>query len=1314
MSYPASLHNHTDFSNINCKDAICTYQDLIDYAIGIGHKGIAITDHECLSNAIQVLDYRDKIDNPDFKIVLGNEIYLCRNDLNSQNFTKGQDRFWHYILLAKNAEGHKQIREISARAWERSWKTGKMRRRPTYYQDLIDIIYPNQGNVIGCTACLGGWLASKCLELSQNYAEKLEQEIENWLSQMVELFGKGNFYIELQPPAKKDNEQYQANYKMLEFAKKLNIPWIISTDSHYLRAEDREIHKAYLASQPGEREVDAFYATTYLMTTEELEEHFDFPLEEGYKNIQKILDSCENYDLRKPLKIPHLIWKEFHPQSNLLDWKECFPTIEKFINSSEIADKELAKAIVEKLEKEPKLQDKKVYDMIEDNLDKIWESSLVNKASWSAYLLNLQRIIDCCWDAGSIVLPARGSGGGFILLYLLDIIQMNPAWESAPLKSWRFLNPSRVSVLDVDFDIEGGKRTVVMNKFREVYGNNRVCNVATFGHEKSKAAIKTAARGLGMSVEDADYLSSLIPSDRGIQRSLHQCYYGDPDNDMKPVSQFVSTMKQHPKVWEVAQKIENLVCQLGQHAGGVVFFDEDITNTAGIMRTPEGTIVSCYELHDLEKISAIKYDCLSVEAADKMHCCLDLLIKDNVIQAEPTLKETYMKYLDIYKIDRDDQKMWDMVNKGQIYSLFQMEKQSGIQGIRLTHPRSIEDLAHLNSIIRLMAAEKGAETPLEKWARFKKDITLWYAEMDTWGLTKEEQKILEPLLLPSYGICESQELFMTLVQLPEAGGFDLNWADSLRKVIAKKVGGGFEKLEKEYFKKVEEKGLNQNFCNYVWKVLVATSRGYGFNLSHTLAYSLVALQEMHLACHFPTIYWNTACLIVNSGSLEDNSTEEIVDIYEPEAEDLADGVTFIDLPDKSGKIRKTASTDYNKVAQALGATMKAGISVSLVDINYSGFGFVPDIKNNQILFGMKSLLGISDDIINTIISNRPYTSPKDFIQKVQPKKSQMISLIKAGAFDSMIDRRICMAWYLWEVCDKKQRLTLQNMPGLLKYDLVPTDTEERKLALRVYNFNRYLKAITKQDKCAYKGLYTLDERAIAFLQELGLDDMMTSDNLAWFIDCKAWDKIYQKYMDTFRDWLSAEKGSVLEELNSLIFKDEWEKYAKGTISAWEMEVMCFYYHEHELAHLNTEKYGISNYFNLSEEPIVERSFFKGGKQINLFKLDKIAGTVIAKNKTKSSISLLTTAGVVEVSFRKEYFSLFDRQISEKLPDGSKRVIEKSWFARGSMIVVQGMRSGDRFIAKNYSSSGGHTLYKINEVMPDGEVVLQIERVLSDE
>lgn len=363
-----------------------------------------------------------------------------------------------------------------------------------------------------------------------------------------------------------------------------------------------------------------------------------------------------------------------------------------------------------------------------------------------------------------------------------------------------------------------------------MYGEDRITNVATFGHEKSRAAIKTAARGLGVSVEDADYYASLIPSDRGIQRTLKQCYYGDVENDMTPISLFVTAMDNNPKLWEVAQHIEGLVSQLGSHAGGVVFFDEEITNTAGVMRTPEGTIISCYELHDLEDVSAIKYDCLSVESADKIHICLDLLIKDNLIIPEPTLKETYFKYLGVYNIDRTSAEMWDMVNEGKILSLFQMEKQSGIQGIRLTQPRSVEDLAHLNSIIRLMAPEKNMETPLEKYARFKKDITLWYKEMSDWGLSPQEQEILKPLLSSSYGICEAQETFMELVQIPECGGLDLDFADRLRKSIAKKEPTAYAKLEEEYFTTVKKKNLSWTLCNYVWRCLVATSRGYGFNI----------------------------------------------------------------------------------------------------------------------------------------------------------------------------------------------------------------------------------------------------------------------------------------------------------------------------------------------------------------------------------------------------------------------------------------------------------------------------------------------------
>lgn len=219
---------------------------------------------------------------------------------------------------------------------------------------------------------------------------------------------------------------------------------------------------------------------------------------------------------------------------------------------------------------------------------------------------------------------------------------------------------------------------------------------------------------------------------------------------------------------------------------------------------------------------------MSVEAIDKIQICIELLAEYGYIERGKTLRETYENCIGIYNLERLAPEMWEMVNNHKINSLFQMEQQSGIMGIALTKPKSVEDLAHLNSIIRLMAQEKGAQTPLEKYSKFKEDISLWYKEMDEYNLTKEEQKILEPYLIGSYGICESQECFMQLVMIPECGGFDLNFADRLRKSIAKKNPKEYEKLTEEYYKVIKEKGLSYNLCNYVWKILVATSKGYGF------------------------------------------------------------------------------------------------------------------------------------------------------------------------------------------------------------------------------------------------------------------------------------------------------------------------------------------------------------------------------------------------------------------------------------------------------------------------------------------------------
>ena len=827
--YPGSLHNHTDFSNLRLKDSINTVDRLMDYALELGQDVLAFTEHESVANAVKIQEAYEKRkqDNPNFKVILGNEIYLVRNGLNKDNFNPEEDRYFHFILLAKNAEGHKQIREISTRAWMRSYMARGMRRVPTYYQDLIDIISKNKGNIIASTACLGGQLPAYLLKYKQTHDKADIEQAIKWLKGMVKLFGKGNFFLEMQPSH--NEEQIYVNKWIKKLSHKLDIPYIITCDAHYLKKDEAFIHETYLKSQNGEREVSEFYATTYLMETKELEGFFEYFTKEdiyaAYENIEYIKSQCEDYNLKKPLKIPQLPWKDSYiTDEQVKSFQDKIPNLKYLTESDFDGDKLLGRLIIQGIQEKEDLQNQDAYDEINVELESVYQSSLVNKTHWSSYFLNLQKIIDTIWEAGSIVGCSRGSGGGFLILYVLGIIQINCLRETTKTFHWRFLNPARVSVLDVDIDVSGLRRKQILDKFREVYGEDRV----TLGTESTKSAILSAARGLGIDNDVAQYIASLVPSDRGLIRSLHQCYYGDSKEGIKPVIPFVNEMKQRPKLWEVACRIEGLICRSGIHAGGLVFVDEPFTETAALMRAPDGTIISQFDLHDLEKLSLIKYDLLSVEAMDKIQVCLELLVKYGYLKWSGTLRKTYEDAIGIYNLERTDSKMWKMVWEHKIQSLFQMEKSSGIQGIALTHPKSVDDLATLNSVIRLMAQEKGAETPLEKYARFKKDISLWYQEMDSYGLTKEEQKILEPVLKISYGLCESQERFMMLVQIPECGGFDLNFADRLRKSVAKKRPEEYKKCEKEYFKRVREQGLSKNLCNYVWNVCVATSRGYGF------------------------------------------------------------------------------------------------------------------------------------------------------------------------------------------------------------------------------------------------------------------------------------------------------------------------------------------------------------------------------------------------------------------------------------------------------------------------------------------------------
>ena len=829
--------------------------------------------------------------------------------------------------------------------------------------------------------------------------------------------------------------------------------------------------------------------------------------------------------------------------------------------------------------------------------------------------------------------------------------------------------------------------------------------------EASKSAILTACRGLEIDNDVGSFLASMIESDRGQQRSLHDTYYGNPEKDFQPNKTFVAEINKYPNLWEVAQRIEGLVTGQSSHAGGVIIYDEDITKTNSLMKLKSGDYVTAYDLHQSEELSDVKIDMLATEGLVRIRTCLDLLTEAGYIDKNLSLKERYFKFLGPYNINRDDPKMWENIWNGKVISLFQMEQDSGIKGIKLIKPKSVEELAVLNSVIRLMASEKGAEQPLDTWARYREDITQWYNEMREYGLKEEDVQWLAHHPAITQGMCESQESAMILVQEEKCGGNSLAWADRMRKGIAKKKPAELAKIREEYYANAEKKGCDKKLVTYVLEKLISCQFGYSFNLSHCLSYSLIGLQEMNLARFYPVIYWNTANLIVDSASFaqiedaeesyedtDEDSEEDEVDSYD--ADDY-DGYDYIEIKDASGKVKKVKKTvDYGKISTAINRFKSYGIEVLPPDINFSKYTFTPDEKNNTITYGLRGITRISDDLIKEIINNRPYISIDHFNSKVKTNKLQLLYLIKSVAFDriSSKDRLEIMRDYLNKIADKKMKLTLQNMQMLIDKKLIP---ESMMFYGKLYLFNKFLKA--NKDGI----YYLLNDAAIKFIDKNFSLDFTEDGNK---IQQKIWDNLYKKAMDPMRSYLKENQSEMLEKLNNSLYNEVKEKYAIGNISSWEMESLSFYYHDHELANFQES---FDDFNKLPEDPEVDYEFYaKDGRLVQVYKIHTIIGTVIDKDKQKNLITLLTPTGVVPVKIYKNQFALYDKQISQIGEDGKKHTLEKSWFRRGTLLRIQGIRRDHNFIPRKTKSSIYPIIMKI--ISTDNDTLeYQWERLEAD-
>ena len=1289
------LHCHTHGSNLRMLDCIVKTKDLIDYAVELGMKAVAITDHASISEHINAIQYNKELKGKgvDIKVLLGDEIYLVDDVVDvKENYVPRQTQFYHFILIAKDRIGYDQLREINAAGWQSSFFTGKMRRVPNDKHQIEKIIENNKGHLLASTACIGG-------ELAKSFFNKDKKQLVSFVNWCVSTFGKENFAVEIQPS---DNpEQISFNKWAKDYAWRHGLKCISTCDVHYLKKEHHDIHKAFLTSREADRgESEDFYATTYMMSTEEKRGYMPYFSDEDYEQIVndgwKFVKDVEFIDMEHITIIPERSLKGLDCQVRHIfkDWYDKYPYIKNFAYSKYDQDTYFLHMVEDGfISKKQEFNDTNI-GRIAWELEQLWLISDKLGARMSAYYNLVDYIVDICWEIGFIGV-SRGSVTGYYTAYLIDMQQMNPLQWNLP--AYRHLNAERVSWPDVDLDSSARNRPKIIQRLKEVFGEDNILNICTFKTETSKSALKTACRGLGLSNDEASYLSSLVPVERGKQWPLKDCFYGNKEKDRKPVGELVKEIKLQSEANNVdlgqcALMIEGLISGLSLHASGIYIFKDGYLKQNSLMKTPRGDDVTCWDMPCSDYAGGLKYDSLTTECQDKLEVCTELLLKYGKIKWQGSIRATYNQYLHPDKLDYTTKEMWDDCSEGKITDLFQFITPVGGKCIRKIQPHSLEEMANANSLMRI-TVEDGIQ-PVDKFLAYKQDRSLWYKELDQYGVTNpDEIKALEKVLNYCYGCPSMQEDVMELCMEPKIAGFSLADADKARKIIAKKKSEDVAGLKEKFYNSVKSHGNSINVANYVWEQCIKPQLAYSFSRNHVMPYSAEALQEMNLFYHYPPVYWNCATMIVNAGLANGTSDNE---------------------EDTSSK-----TTDYGKIAKSIYRAKEGGVIVKAPSINDSELIFSPHEQDNSILFGLGAISGINNDVTSQILSNRPYTSFVDFYNKNAYKgslvtKSKFIQLIKAGCFDEFEpDRRIVMRQYFVLSTPNVTSLAMNNI-GQIKAARVPIP----KSIIGPYNFRKYV--CNKQFKYGNhpefksKTLYWLDQKALKYFENHckssmveGVDYWFEDDR--WVIVDKSLEKLLTPSIETLKDYINTPE--FLDKFNKARAKQNMIESVDGLdVNRWSLDSCSFYSKQHEYADVDAVKYNITPFEQLPEEPVFITQSFKG-REWKQFSLSQIMGVVLARNDNNHIVTILDYHdNVVNAKFDGGLYAYMKQQISVINPDGSKTVTDKSWFTRGQGLILTGYRYGDDFRIKNYNRSVfPYKVIRVDGINDDGSLELTTER-----
>lgn len=434
-SQPFLPHSHTVFSNFRLRDALNKPEDLLDYCLELGLTGVTITDHEILSGHFKAHQYieSNKEKFKDFKLAFGNEIYLVdKQDTLSKKENNERISFHHFILIAKNQRGYDALKKLSSKAWSNSFRYKGMERVPTYKDELTAIMEKYRGDIIATTACVGGELPQMLIKYHNEPTQEMKLKVHNLIVWLKGVFGE-DLYFELQPS--KNEEQLIANKMLEKVGEAYGVKRIVSTDAHYLSKKQATAHKIYLQASNGEREVDEFYATTYVMNTEELEEYFDEEyLQCLIKNTHEIRDKIEPISFEQKTRIPKAHIPDFKLNPLFEQFYDKYEYIKAYSESKYRIDQFYLHLIAEGMISYKEELNEENLSRINLELGELYHITKKLDQPLSSYFVLTKELIDIMWEV-SLVGVSRGSASCYYINYLLGIVQINPIKYNLP--HWR-------------------------------------------------------------------------------------------------------------------------------------------------------------------------------------------------------------------------------------------------------------------------------------------------------------------------------------------------------------------------------------------------------------------------------------------------------------------------------------------------------------------------------------------------------------------------------------------------------------------------------------------------------------------------------------------------------------------------------------------------------------------------------------------------------------------------------------------------------------------------------------------------------------